>query len=141
MTPSRRPALAAVLLLLTGLGHAACGLSVQGVAFGSYDPFSPANLDSAGNLAVSCDVPYTLTLSSGQGSYTGRLMQNLSDTLAYNLYLDPARTTVWGDGSGGSSSVSAAAGDRNHPVYGRIPARQNVSVGSYSDTIIVTLSF
>jgi len=29
----------------------------------------------------------------------------------------------------------------NHTVYGRVPALQNVAVGSYSDNITVTLTF
>ena len=29
----------------------------------------------------------------------------------------------------------------NHGVYGRIPSRQNVRAGSYSDIIIVELTF
>jgi spore coat protein U-like protein len=28
-----------------------------------------------------------------------------------------------------------------YPVYGRIPATQNVQAGSYADTIIVTLTY
>jgi spore coat protein U-like protein len=53
-------------------------------------------------------------------------------------------STIWGDG-GGSSSVQTALVAKDMPwnatLFGRIPARQNVSAGSYSDTITVTIDF
>lgn len=130
-------------LTLAGECRAACSMSVTGVAFGAYDPFSSTSLDSAGNIAVTCDAAYTLTLSAGAGSYAGRQMSNGSSTLVYNLFVDAARSLVWGDGSGGTATVSgsASASTVDYPVYGRLPARQNVTAGSYGDSIVVTLSF
>lgn len=120
-----------------------CNLSVQGVSFGNYDVFSSQSLDSTGNIGVSCDVsaPYTISLSPGSGSYTSRSMANGPHTLNYNLYTDATRTTIWGDGSGTTTTVSGSGTSANHTVYGRVPARQNAYVGSYSDSITVTLTF
>ncbi|NNC64112.1 MAG: spore coat protein U domain-containing protein [Gammaproteobacteria bacterium] len=64
----------------------------------------------------------------------------------YNLYSNPARTLVWGDGTGGSLTVFRSKprpGRQNFslPVYGRIPPTQSVSPGLYSDDIIVTIVF
>jgi spore coat protein U-like protein len=122
---------------------ATCTVSTPGVNFGSYDVFSNQNLDSTGNISVICDigVSYTIFLSPGGGSYASRSMAGGVHRLSYNLYTDPSRTSVWGDGSGGTSIAGGSAIPANHPVYGRIPARQNVYVGSYSDSITVTLNF
>lgn len=52
--------------------------------------------------------------------------------------------SVWGDGSGGTATVSGALalpGAIDHTVYGRLPARQNVGAGAYTDTLTVTLNF
>lgn len=136
--------LSMALAMTTQQGWAAtCSLSVQGVSFGSYDTFSNAALDSTGDIGVSCDVstPYTIALSPGGGSYALRVMSSGAHTLNYNLYTDATRTTVWGDGTGGTATVGGSAASANYTVYGRISASQNAYVGSYSDIITVTLNF
>jgi spore coat protein U-like protein len=136
--------LAAVLLASAPIALSAqCGVTVQGVSFGSYDVFSTQYVDSTGAIGVSCDVatPYAVSLSPGGGSFTDRAMANGPYVLLYNLYVDAARASVWGDGSGGTATVAANAASTTHTVYGRIPARQNAHVGSYSDTITVTVNY
>ncbi len=120
-----------------------CTVSASGVVFGSYDVFNPGALDGAGNINVSCDpvTGFTVKLSSGGGSYAQREMTGTSGVLDYNLYTNASRSIVWGDGTGGTS-VGGGTGDNvNLPVYGRIPAGQNLPAGSYGDTIVVTVEF
>jgi spore coat protein U-like protein len=142
----RRPGLA-ILCLAAGLASPAsradCSLQVQPVTFGNYDFQSSRDLEGVGRITVTCDAStsYSITLGPGAGSYATRLMQNGSHQLAYNLYTDVIHSTVWGDGSGGSMSVSGSGTDADYPVYGLIPAGQNPYVGSYSDTITVLVSF
>jgi spore coat protein U-like protein len=68
-----------------------------------------------------------------------------SDFLDYNLFRDNGRTSIWGDGTGGSSSQFILFLIANTPriltVYGRIPPGQDVSVGQYSDVLTVTVTF
>lgn len=135
---------AIVLLLAPRVVLAACTLAAGGLNFGSYDVFSTSHTDSAGAIDVSCDVatPYTLTLSPGSGSYNQRAMVNGIHLLNYNLYSDAAHSLVWGDGSGGTVTVVGNTDtSAQHTVYGRIPAQQNVHVGSYSDLIVVTVVY
>jgi spore coat protein U-like protein len=63
--------------------------------------------------------------------------------LNYNLYTAANRAVVWGDATSGTVTVNGTGigVNVNHGVYGRIPARQNVRAGSYSDIIIVELTF
>lgn len=123
----------------------ACTVEANGVPFGTYNPFSSAPLDGAGTITITCpsQTSYTVSLSTGNGTYAGRLMQSGTETLEYNLYTDSGRTTIWGDGSGGTSTVSGsdAGMGTSHTVYGRIPERQNPLVGGYTDTLTVTISF
>ena len=81
----------------------------------------------------------------GAGSGNGmRAMSNGPHSLAYNVYLDAARTIVWGDGSNGTSAygpVKPNPGTNTVWIYGRIFARQNVTVGTYSDTLTVTIVY
>jgi spore coat protein U-like protein len=69
---------------------------------------------------------------------------SLSDTLNYNLYTSAAMVKVWGDGTQGSSTVSVSGVKNNTPsviIYGKIFPLQNVSAGSYSEPLVVTITF
>lgn len=141
------PAVRFVLFLaLTTMTHSAWparNVTTQSVAFGTYDVFSGQSVESTGNVAVTCDVStlYSISLSPGNGSFASRGMTNGTHQLNYNLFTDATRTTIWGDGSSGTAVVSASGISGNHTVYGRIPASQNAHVGSYSDSIIVTVNY
>ena len=145
-----RAGLIAWLALPINSAQAACSLSGAAIAFGNYDPISLTPLDTAGSVVYRCaqqDHNITITLSRGGGtSFTTRRMVKGTEQLFYNLYRDAARTAIWGDGTGGTQSFfignpQANNTDLSVPIFGRIPAGQNVSVGSYSDTITVTLIF
>jgi spore coat protein U-like protein len=142
---TRRLFAIALLSIIAPNSWSACSVSAQGVDFGSYDPFGRNNLDGAGNIALTCDpgVTYTITLSNGSGPYAGRVMTNGPYSLHYNLYTDASRLFVWGDGNGGTATVSGsgAAAPVNVTIYGRIPAGQNARVGNYSDNVVVTVTF
>ncbi len=137
-------AIALALALTAQQGHA-CSLNVTGVSFGSYDVFSNAALDSTGNIDVNCPsgVGYSIALSEGGGRQAQRVMSSGGHRLNYNLYTEANRGVVWGDATSGTARVSGTGIGMsvNHAVYGRIPARQNVHAGSYSDIIIVALTF
>lgn len=147
--------LAATGLLLPLPAKAACSTSATLLAFGSYNPFAFGSSDSTGTITVSCTgglisllLSYDIKLSPGlYGSYATRKMGAGSNRLDYNLYTTVLRTTIWGDGSGGTGFVSdgyllgVLTVNRNYSVYGRLPAAQNVAPASYSDTITVTVDY
>jgi len=127
-----------------------CIISATSVNFGSYDVFSlPSvpNDSGVGSVSVGCASGggkiFPVTLSPGQsGSYAARTMNNGLSLLTYNLYTDSARTIVWGDGSGGSSSMEIPKkSTRKFTVYGRIPGGQDAAVGIYTDLIVATVIF
>lgn len=134
-----------ILILHCSLASAVmCTVSAQSINFGSYDVFSHLNLESTGNINISCDstASYSISLSSGNGTFSDRTLNFSTYLLSYNLFIDAARTMIWGDGSGGTSAVSGMASTTaDHIVYGRIPARQNAYVGNYNDNVNVTVSF
>jgi spore coat protein U-like protein len=136
-------ALLSGLILSAPALAASCTVSTVGVAFGSYDVFSSVDTDSTGTVIVSCHsiASYKISLSAGAGTFTSRLMAGEAAQLHYNLFIDPQRLTVWGDGTSGTATVSARGTGGSYPVYGRIPALQNVPAGSYSDTLTVTVTY
>lgn len=132
-----------VLLVVAPGVRAGCTVSAAGVAFGNYDVFSSEALTGAGDINVVCTPisSYTVSLSAGGGSYSQRELSSGSNVLSYNLYTHGGYTVIWGDGTGGTSTVGGNGEDVHHTVHGRIPALQNVPAGSYTDTIVVTVTF
>ena len=153
------------LLLSASLGLASCQnawallqsctVTATAVNFGIYNPLSGTPNTAMGTVTVTCTViviglfeSWTVALSAGNsGNYTSRALANGSSILGYNLYTSAAYTNVWGDGSGSTSlvtgNVTLAVGttQTNYTVYGVIPAGQDSAAGSYTDTIVVTLSY
>jgi spore coat protein U-like protein len=137
-----------------------CTVSTTGVAFGIYDPLGATPTDSTGNVTIVCNylsggatqIAYSVALSTGSsGTYVPRQLRAGTTALNYNLYIDSARSTVWGDGGAATSVASGSAtigpgvgnGRRedSRTIYGRVPAAQDALPGSYGDSIIVTLVF
>lgn len=127
-----------------------CTVSAVGVAFGAYDVFSSSPLASAGSVTVRCTGaqpglnPISVSLSSGNsGNFQPRRMFRGFETLDYNLYLDPGNTQIWGNGTGGTLRYTSVSSNRptTLTIFGRIPPGQDISAGTYSDTIVVTVDF
>jgi spore coat protein U-like protein len=155
--------MAAGIMPLEGFAaNGTCTVAATPLAFGSYSPLSASPVDSTATISVTCtaitilfivtlDVDYTISLSKGgAGSYSPRKLSLLANTLNYNLYTDNARSIIWGDGTGGTSTKSGSMHGTgllfssvtdNHTVYGRLPGSQNISAGAYTDLITVTVNY
>lgn len=136
--------LACLLAVAAPMAHSAgCSVSTVGLNFGNYDVFSTLDNDITGTINVSCQTStsYSISLSSGGGTYASRTMMSAGNLLSYNLYIDPTRLTIWGDGSAATGTVSNTGITGSSTVYGRIPARQNAVVGIYADIVTVTVTF
>ena len=122
---------------------ASCTITSSGVNFGAYDPIDSLDTLGTGTIKFGCDTPVSanIALSGGGRSTVDHAMSNGSNQLGYGLYVDPQRTVPWGDGTGGSQTMSVDGTSGDRPIYGSIVARQRVSAGSYSDTIVLTVSY
>ena len=124
--------------------------SVTGVNFGSYDVFSASPRTATGSISYSCKkvggVQFmTMSLSAGSsGTFANRTLRSGGNVLNYNLYPNAANSQVWGNGTGTTYLYSIDPVDRQVDiltVYGTIPPGQDVGVGSYTDTITITMNF
>jgi spore coat protein U-like protein len=104
--------------------------------------------DSTGTFTVNCtnNGDYTIALNAGIGtgtSFATRYMMNGTYKLGYNIYTSTAYTTVWGDGSGTTSTVPGVGTGtaQTISVYGQIPAGEAAISGSYTDTITATVTY
>jgi len=152
-----------LLCAISGTAHAAtdCSITAISVNFGAYDPAATSPDDSVGTVTISCRyvsggaerVNYAVMLSNGMNgtSAATRRMGAGTSRLGYNVFIDPARTQAWGNGTGGtviaSGAMTVGPGVGNgtqtvtHTVYGRIPQLQDAVPGTYADTLQVTLTF
>ena len=140
------------LLLSVNILSAACSVSTTPVNFGDYDVFSSSPTDSTGFITITCDEvpPPTVTVSIGQspnsGGFNPRKMKLTggTDLLNYNLYTSGSYANIWGDGTSGTVTKTVAV-HTNQPetlkVFGRIPPLQDVSHGTYTDTLTVTINW
>ena len=146
--------LLAACAALTGRASATavCSVSSTGAAFGAFDPITPAAKDTLGTITVTCTgtvgdaVSYTIALSPGAGNFVTRDMQGPSN-ITYNLFTDSGHQFIWGDGTNGTSLVSdtytmsSGTVSRDYTVFGEIPQQSGPTVGSYMDTLTITLTY
>lgn len=158
-------------LLLAGaawpLGAAAattCSSSNVALSFGPYLSITAAPLDAQANLVVTCtrtvappgDVgPAKTTISVALGPSQGsNSIQNRqmfrgggADLLNYNVYLDAGRISVWGNATGVDTATSTinvpnrGTASATFTFYGRIFALQNVTPGTYGDSLLITVNY
>jgi spore coat protein U-like protein len=128
----------------------ACTFSATPITFGVYNINQQTSVYSVGTLTANCirSLAFTVALSTGSGeSFKPRTMTDLVNgrkyTLDYNLYTDPGRSLVWGDGTEGTHVVPALG--LTVPVslivYGQVPGSQNPAPGTFTDTVTATITF
>lgn len=144
------------MLAARGVSAQTCAVSSSGLTFGTYDPFASTPASITGTVSVTCQAVVALGLSysiqigtgGGGGSFNTRMLASGSGRLSYQLYTTSTRSTVWGDGTGGTGVVSdgyllAALGSvsKSYTIYGSIIAGQMVPAGVYSDISSVLIVY
>ena len=141
-------ATATTTMAVTATVLTSCLVTATPLVFGNYDPNSATANAATSTTTTTCTGASSYTLSMNVGSGTGatfasRKMTFGASTLNYSVYTTAAHTTVWGDGTGGTSQVTGTGllGSVSNTVYGLIPAGQAPNAGAYTDSITVTLSY
>ena len=139
------------LLALSGeISAQTCSVRVISLQFGDYNPLSGSTLDTTADVYVTCDlaIPYTIALDAGansSGNFNPRrmIMVGGENSLAYNIFRDPGRIEIWGDGRNNTfAHVGIGKGTESHFIaFGRLPGGQNVPVGLYSDVLSVLVEW
>ena len=123
-----------------------CTISAGALAFGAYDPVvanASANLDQTSTITVACTkgASASVALDNGGNFSSGRRMTDgSSNFLTYEIYSNAGRTTVW-NSSAPVSYTAASKAASSLTVYGRVAGGQDVPAGSYSDTVVATITF
>jgi spore coat protein U-like protein len=131
-----------------------CTISTAAVAFGAYDPVvtnASAALNGTGTITTTCTTGASPVITLGQGATPAgtstdaaplRRMASGANRMAYALYQNTGRTTVWGNTPGTAPPAVAGTGlAQNTTVYGQVSGGQNLPAGSYADTVVATVTF
>lgn len=128
-----------------------CTISASTLAFGSYDPIvthKTTNLDNSATVTTTCTTGSSPTITLNEGTNPGsgstataplRQLASGADRLAYSIFSDSGRTTTWSDTGVATPTASGTA--QTNTVYGRIDGGQNKPTGSYTDTVVATVTF
>jgi len=159
LTSNSHAASAGANLSVTAIVLPGCVVTTTPVVFGPYDPFAAADTNGVGTVVVACatgTVTTSIEMGDGQNFSAGsRRMQSLvpGSFLNYGLYQPTTSLPLapcvfpsvlpWGALGNALGGLTAALSilPRTFNVCGTIPAGQTVGIGSYSDTVAVTVNF
>ena len=130
-----------------------CIVTAVPLAFGDYEGTSPTDTTASTPVTLVCagTSTATLTLNDGENFSTSRRMKNAagSQFLSYGLFKPTsatplaacAYTTPWGASANGFAVAGIGLTAAMFNVCGSIPKGQNVGIGVYTDTVVVTATF
>ena len=131
---------------VTATVQANCSISVVDVNFGSTSTLG-SNIDASGTVNAQCTntTPYNIGLSAGAGTgatVTTRKMNSGAKTINYSLYRDAGRSAVWGTTIGTNTVAATGTGSaQSITVYGRVPPQTVPGAGTFTDTVVVTVTY
>ncbi|UZW60505.1 Csu type fimbrial protein [Lysobacter enzymogenes] len=125
-----------------------CALSpkpVPDLAFGSVPGYVTANVDRTTAIGLTCTGRTAWQLGIGNGlNASGNIRRMRSaggQFVPYELYRDSGRSQRWGTTLGTDTVSGTGTGAaQSQTVYGRV-APQTATPGSYTDTVVVTVTY
>jgi spore coat protein U-like protein len=138
--------LAGVTFAVNATVAANCLVSVGNINFGNNGVLNH-NVDATGSVTATCTAgtPYTISLGPGSANAgpTARKMVKGAEAVTYGLYKDTTRSQPWGDANTAGSTVAGTGTGSAQvlTVYGRVPPQTTPTPGTYTDTVVVTLTY
>jgi len=131
-----------------------CSITASDLLFGAYDPVvihASTALPGSANVTVNCTKGTSVNLALNGGlaangaktAFGSRSMKRstANEWLGYDIFTSSAYTTVWNS----ANVLSGVAGSKNANMsftgFGVIPATQDVSAGTYNDTVTATVNY
>lgn len=125
-----------------------CTISATPLIFGLYNPNACTSTQSTARLRVLCtlNTPYHVALDQGAGNAATTRLRSMSgpenSSIRYTLSQNPTHTINWGNIIGVDTKLRIGNGlQQILVVYGQIPPKQNVGIGSYRDIVNVNIIF
>jgi spore coat protein U-like protein len=127
-----------------------CGVTATTINFGVGVGVLTSPITANGTITATCTnggTNYTIALNKGTttgGSLSDRQMAGSGSAVVhYQLYDNSSYTTIWGDGTSGTGTQGGTATGTSlaFTVYGRVQAQTTPAPNTYSDTVMVTVSY
>lgn len=128
-----------------------CAITAEPIAFGNYDPIvahAEAPLTTTGTLSVLCTMGTEATILLGQGANAAsgssnslpyrKLAGDGGGTLDYTI---TRNGDIWGNTTDTGHSITGTGSSQDISVSLSIPPGQSVPVGTYTDTVVATVSY
>jgi spore coat protein U-like protein len=142
-----------VSFYVTGTVITNCNVNGGTLNFGTTS-YLTSNIDATATITVQCTntTPYSLGIDNGANASASqrRVSAGGGNYVNYGLYTDAGRSNAWvgttssSNCTNGTSSCylgTGAGSTQNVTVYGRVPPQPEPALGSYSDTVVVTLTY
>ncbi len=134
--------------------NANCAVAASSVAFGVYDPLAATAASATGSLTITCTQGSAPSVAVGLGLNAQGSVRRLSSGTAFIPYslFQPSSNTP-GAGCVGASvpfpstapgfalTAAPSIAARTYNVCAQIAPGQDVAVGNYADTVVVTVTF
>ena len=133
---------------VSAMNNNSCNISTTSMSFGTRTDLN--SVQTASNqISVTCTngVKYSLGLSNGSNGGTSpsnRFVANAasSQKIIYGIYQNSSLTQQWGSTAGADVISGTATGlTQVYNAYGQIPVQLTPLGGSYSDTVVITLTY
>jgi spore coat protein U-like protein len=145
---------AALTFNVTATVVANASVSATTLNFGSTSTLS-SNVDSTATITVTATntTPYSIGLGNGANASGSQRRARLGATanfINYDLYTDSAHSHAWTTTTSASSCTGGASTcvldtgtglSQNTTVYGRVPPQSVPAAGTFTDTVVVTVTF
>ena len=131
-----------------------CNVSATPLNFGTSGTSIAANIRATATITAQCTytTPYSVGLDNGQNANGAqrRMQAAAGQYVSYGLYTDTGYSQAW---TTTSSTTSCSAGantcalgtgtgsNQSVTVYGEVPPQSAPAAGTYSDTVVVTVTF
>ena len=140
---------------VTATATTSANVSVSSLAFGSSPSTIASNIDATATITVQSTntTPYSIGLDNGNNVSGSQRRMRLGATfnyVNYGLFTDAARSNAWTTTTsttsctGGASTCALGTGtgsNQSVTIYGRVPPQSATAVGTYADSVIVTVTF
>lgn len=123
-----------------------CTVSATTLDFGNRGVLD-ANIDATNQVTVTCSsaVPYTVSLNGGTAGASDPTQRKMSlgpTQITYGIYRDAGRSQPWGSTIGTNTVAGTGTGSAQVLTgYGRVPPQTTPAPGTYTDTIVVTVTY
>ncbi len=134
------------------VGHS-CSMNSSSMTFGAYDGIvanASMALEATAVIVSTCTsgAAAIITINAGASAGSGsadapvrRMTDGEGNYLAYQVYSDVVRGTVWGNTAPTGVALNGTGVSQTFTAYGSVLAAQRAAQGIYSDQLSVTVTY